>query len=264
MTRIDNSLIFDPNVLVGFVSGDDPIFTEYKRIIGPFHFTPTEVYEWFCKKYNINPVPPNQISVVSFILPINASTKKQHVVYSKEWPSEKWAHTRLFGEQANEKLQQYLVNTLKKEGINAVAPAIENELFRMIPKHENSIWVSTWSHRHMAFAAGLGSFGLSDGFLNERGIAMRCGSLIVEYQLPSDANKRPPTPYEYCTMCGECVTRCPAEAISLETRHNKVKCANYVFKTTRFIKKNYGIDIYACGLCQVNVPCENELPLKKE
>ncbi|HUX98016.1 MAG TPA: hypothetical protein VMV49_00555 [Candidatus Deferrimicrobium sp.] len=69
----------------------------------------------------------------------------------------------------------------------------------MIPKYENGVWASTWSHRHMAFAAGLGSFGLSDGFLNERGIAMRCGSVIVEYQLPSDANKRPAAPYAYCT-----------------------------------------------------------------
>ncbi|HUX98017.1 MAG TPA: hypothetical protein VMV49_00560 [Candidatus Deferrimicrobium sp.] len=116
MTRVDNSLIFDPNVLVGFVSGADPIFLEYKKIIGTFHFTPAEVYEWFCKKYNLSPVPLNKISVVAFILPINGTTKKQHAEYSKEYPSEKWANTRLFGEQANEKLQQHLVNELKKKG----------------------------------------------------------------------------------------------------------------------------------------------------
>ena len=69
---------------------------------------------------------------------------------------------------ANEKLQAYLIDELKKEGINAVAPTLEKELFRMIPKHEKGVWASPWSHRHMAFAAGLGSFGLSDGFINEK------------------------------------------------------------------------------------------------
>ncbi len=262
LAKLDNSLIFDPNIAVGFVSGIDPIFEDYKRIIGEFHFTPQEIFNWYSKKNNLSPPIPENISVVAFILPINEVTKQQHLEYSQEWPSERWAHTRLFGEMANEKLQLYLVNELKKMRINAIAPSNEPELFKMIPKYENIVWVSTWSHRHMAFAAGLGSFGLSDGFINERGIAMRCGSLIVDYKLPSDAKNRPSTPYAYCTNCGKCIARCPAGAISLETRHDKVKCASYCFKTTRYIKKNFGIDIYACGLCQVGVPCENGIPPK--
>jgi len=46
----------------------------------------------------------------------------------------------------------------------------------------------------MCFAAGLGSFGLSDGFINEKGIALRCGSIIVNHELPSDVDKRPTDP----------------------------------------------------------------------
>jgi len=264
MTLIDNSLIFEPDILVGIVSGNDPIFEEYKQIIGEFHLTPWEVYHWYCSKNNLNPSSIDNISVVAYILPFNKETKKQNLEYSKEWPCERWAHSRLFGEAANEKLQKFLVDNLQNEGVNAVAPSIENELFRMIPKYDNGVWVSTWSHRHMAFAAGLGSFGLSDGFINEKGIAMRCGSIVVDQVLPSDAANRPSDPYAYCSDCKVCIERCPVNAISSEMRHNKAKCADFVFKTTKYIKQNYGIDIYACGLCQVGVPCEDGLPQKEE
>lgn len=263
MALIDNSFIYDPDILVGIVSGNDPIFEEYKQIIGSFHFTPWEVYQWYCSKNNLTPSPIDNISVVAYILPFNKETKKQHFEYSKEWPCERWAHSRLFGEAANEKLQKFLVNELQNEGVNAIAPSIEKELFKMIPKYENGVWVSTWSHRHMAFAAGLGSFGLSDGFINEKGIAMRCGSIVVDQILPSDAANRPSDPYAYCNNCGVCIDRCPANAISLETRHDKARCADFCFKTTKYIKKNYGIDIYSCGLCQVGTPCEDGLPQRE-
>ena len=259
---MDGSLIFEPDVLVGFVSGNDPIFEEYKRIIGKFHLTPVEAFAAYCKKNNLE-CSTDKISVVAFILPINKETKKKNFEHSKQWPSERWAHTRLFGEAANQKLHKFLVEELKKEGINAVAPASELYMFKIHRKHEKGVWASTWSYRHIAFAAGLGSFGLSDGFINEKGIAMRCGSIIVDLELPSDAENRPSNPYEYCSLCGDCISRCPVGAITFETRHDKQKCSEFVYGTIPYIKSNYGIDIYACGLCQVGVSCENNIPEKR-
>ncbi|MCK4285362.1 MAG: 4Fe-4S binding protein [Candidatus Lokiarchaeota archaeon] len=262
MIGVDGSLMFEPNTVIGFSSGDDPIFDEYKDIIGKFHLTPKEIFSKFCDKNNISSTLKD-LSIVAFVLPINEKTKKENYEYSKTMPSERWAHTRLYGEQFNVKLQKYLVQELKKEGIIAVAPQTENYLFKVHKKHENGVWASTWSHRHMLFASGLGSFGLSDGFINVRGKAMRCGSIIVDYKLPSDASKRPTDPYEYCTECGDCVQRCPVNAISFESRHDKQKCYLHVDSTVPYIKKNYGIDIYGCGLCQVSVSCSSGFPGKK-
>ena len=262
MVKLDGSLIFKPETLVGFSSGDDSIFTKYKDIIGNFHLTPVEAFTKFCESKNIKFTSEN-LSVVAYVLPISDETKKENYEYSENMPSERWAYTRLFGEESNQKLQNYLVNELKKENINAVAPMIEKDLFKTFKKHEKGVWASTWSHRHMLFASGLGSFGISDGFINARGKAMRCGSFIVDHKLPSDAKNRPSDPYEFCNKCGECVERCPAGAISLEEYHNKQICSGHVFSTIPYIKKNYGINIYGCGLCQVHVSCSSGIPSKK-
>jgi epoxyqueuosine reductase QueG len=257
MAELDGSYIFEPNVIVGIVSGDDPIYVKYKEIIGDFHLTPSEAFEWYCKSEN-KEYYKQELSVIAYILPINQITKNENFTYSKEIPSERWAHTRLFGEQANMAIQKYLIDELGKLGIDAFAPALANKLFKINRK----IWASNWSHRHSCFAAGLGSFGLSDGFINPRGKAMRCGSIIVNLELPSDAKKRPSDPYEYCIKCGDCIARCPVNAISFEKHHDKNICSRYVTGTNLHINQNYGINIYACGLCQVGVSCSDGIPKK--
>jgi len=262
MVGVDSSHIFEPNTIVGFASGNDSIFNDYKDIIGKFHLTPIEAFSKFCEENNQSSTL-NDLSVVAFVLPINEKTKKENYEYSKTMPSERWAHTRLFGEESNQKLHKYLVQELKKEGINAVAPITEDYLFEIFRNHEKGVWASTWSHRHMLFASGLGSFGLSDGFINARGKAMRCGSIIIDYKLSSDGGEKPEDPYEYCTECGDCIKRCPVGAITFETRHDKQKCHIHVSSTVPYIKKNYGIDIYGCGLCQVSVSCSSGIPVKK-
>jgi epoxyqueuosine reductase len=264
MTGVDGILMFEPNPLLGFCSGNDLIFEEYKQVVGPFHLTPSEAFEKYCSMYQIKPADPNNLSVIAYILPINEKTKSENYRYSEEWPSERWAHTRLFGEKANQKLQKFLVSELKKEfGVIAIAPMTEKKLFKIYRKHKKArqgVWASTWSHRHMCFACGLGSFGLSDGFINEKGKAMRCGSIVINFKLPSDANKRPQDPYAYCSKCGDCIKRCPINAISFELGHDKQACSEKVMSTIPYINEHYNISIYSCGLCQVNVSCSNGIP----
>jgi epoxyqueuosine reductase QueG len=257
MKKVDNSYFFEPDVLVGFVSGNDSIFTKYKEIIGDFYLTPKEAYKWFCEKNNI-PISTDNLTVVAYILPINTKTKDENFKYSEEMPSERWANTRLYGEEANRSIQAHLIEELEKIGINSMAPTNERKLFKI----NRRIWASNWSHRHCCYASGLGSFGLSDGFINARGKAMRCGSIIVDYNLPSDASNRPKDPYEYCINCGDCIKRCPVKAISFENRHDKMVCSKHVTGTVPYINENYGINIYACGLCQVGVACSDNIPEK--
>jgi epoxyqueuosine reductase QueG len=176
-------------------------------------------------------------------------------------PSERWAHTRLFGEEFNQKLQGHIVTLLEKEGRIAVAPGKEKNLSRMLVD-EKVGFASTWSQRHVAFAAGLGSFGLSDALITAAGKAHRVGTVVVDRALESP--QRTDEVYRDCLAhrgleCRSCMKRCPADAIT-EDGHDKARCAEFVLKQMPVIKEEYGIDIYGCGLCQTGVPCAEGIP----
>jgi epoxyqueuosine reductase len=208
--------------------------------------------------------PEDRIGIVSFILPISNETRRENAK-SKDVPSERWAHTRLFGEQFNKKLQQHLVSVLEQKGYFVAAPEMEEGLFRML-LDEKVGWASTWSQRHVAFAADLGTFGLSDGLITRAGKAHRVGSVIVDQ--PLESPQRTDDIHRDCLFyrdggCKKCIERCPADAIG-EQGHDKQACAAFVLSQTGFIKESYGIDIYGCGLCQTGVSCERRIPARAD
>ncbi|MBS4021539.1 MAG: hypothetical protein KGZ79_03830 [Dethiobacter sp.] len=121
---------------------------------------------------------------------------------------------------------------------------------------------STWSERHAAYAAGLGTFSLTDGLITARGMAHRCGSIITDLVL-EPTRRDYAGPYGYCLhyrdkSCGICIDRCPGGAIT-ENGHDKDLCEAYVRKQVRSEERS-GVKIAGCGLCQTNVPCEREIP----
>jgi epoxyqueuosine reductase len=263
LERLDGSPIFQPP-LVGFVSGSDPIFREIKQVIGEFYMTPLEAVEKIAEGRGVTAPPEDRIGIVSFILPISNETRRENAKM-KEAPSERWAHTRLFGEQFNRKLQQHLVSVLEQKGYFVAAPEMEEKLFRMLVD-EKVGWASTWSQRHVAFAADLGTFGLSDGLITSAGKAHRVGSVIVDQ--PLESPQRTDDIHRDCLFyrdgsCKKCIERCPADAIS-EQGHDKQACAVFVLKQAGLIKERYGIDIYGCGLCQTGVSCERRIPAKAD
>jgi epoxyqueuosine reductase len=259
LEHLDGSRIFE-EPLIGFAAGDDPIFVRLKQVIGPFHLTPAEAMEAIAGERGLPTPEAAEIGVISYVLPISRRTRKENG-RMRERPSERWAHTRLFGEEFNEKLQGHVVSLLEKEGHLAVAPGTEKTLFRMLVD-EKVGWASTWSQRHVAFAAGLGTFGLSDGLITPVGKAHRVGSVVVDRAL--DSPRRPEDVYRDCLShrelgCRTCIKRCPAAAIS-EAGHDKARCAEFLLKQKSVIQERYRIEIYACGLCQTGVPCEEGIP----
>lgn len=262
MTGVDDSPFFD-EPLVGFASGEDPIFKELKDIIGDFHLTPEEVMTGHCNKIGRHAPGVNDIGVISFVLPISEATRKENASM-KDGPSERWSHTRLFGERFNKRLQRHLVSILEERGQIAVAPELA-ETFTTVDD-ERVGKASTWSQRHVAFACGLGTFGLSDGLITARGKAHRIGSVVVDIPLRSPERKR--DIHAACIYfqnggCKVCSTRCPVNAIS-EEGHDKVKCSDFVYGQADCIRDRYGIEIFGCGLCQTGVPCEHIDPVAEK
>jgi epoxyqueuosine reductase QueG len=125
---------------------------------------------------------------------------------------------------------------------------------------------SNWSERHAAYAAGLGTFGLSDGLITEAGKAVRIGSVVVE----ADISITPRTAASHTAnclfhargSCGTCIDRCPVAAIST-AGHDKNICHAYIRSVTApYARQITGEQVTPCGLCQTRIPCESRNPLK--
>jgi len=259
--RLDGSPIYE-EPLVGFVAGNDPLFVQLKEIVGQFHLTPHEVMQSIAKERDVTVPSEEEIGVISYILPISRATVIENAAM-KDRPSERWSHTRLSGEEFNRNLQAHVVSFLEENGYLAVAPEIESGVFQTLID-EKVGWTSNWSQRHVAFAAGLGTFGLSDGLITVAGKAHRAGSIIVNREL--DSPRRAGETHRDCLFfrdgsCKVCAKRCPAGAIT-EEGHDKNVCSVYVFNQIPVIKEAYNIEIYACGLCQTGVPCEKGTPVE--
>lgn len=248
--------------LVGYAKGDDPIFEFFKNDIGPFLWTPWEI---FSKKFPDSDVTPQDLTVISWILPQTEATKRDN--RSREnLPAERWIRSRNYGEAFNVKLAHHVVEQLRERGFDSVAPAQSSEW----AWQESGRYglASNWSERHIAYAAGLGTFSLCDGLITAKGKAMRCGSVVSRIDIPATPRK-----YEkhnsYCLFfsmggCKKCIKRCPNEAIT-EKGHDKSKCREFLFeKVAPYSKATFGMESYGCGLCQTGVPCESGIPLAQD
>ncbi len=247
-------------VLIGFSSGIDPIWQQYKEYVGAFHWTPWEVFNQHCPDEN---VIAKELTVISWVLPQRKLVRDANK-QEKKYPAEKWARIRVYGEAFNIALRHYLVKTIKEAGYPAVAPMLVPNW--TIVKSKKFSYASSWSERHAAHAAGLGTFGLCDGLITSKGKAIRLGSVVAKMSIKSK-----PRPYidhhAYCLYytdktCGKCIKQCPANAIT-EDGHDKEKCRLHLDKSRKYVKKTYGFEGYGCGLCQVKVPCESIIPVKK-
>lgn len=234
--------------LVGFAAADDPLFMEYKGIIGAFHRTPGEILA-------------GARTVISWVLPVTGATRESNR-REAQFPSREWALTRNNGENFNSALRRHLVSWLEGRGHRAVAPQLSTA-WRQLDDPVVGI-ASTWSERHAAYAAGLGTFSLNDALITPRGIAHRLGSVVTDLVLPPTPRTTPDLRhnclYHREGSCGACIGRCPVGALSRQG-HDKERCRAYVYGAVpEAVGKRYGVAQTGCGLCQTRVPCEHGVP----
>ncbi len=247
-------------VLLGFSSGADPLYGNYKEYVGQFHYTPTEI---FSLTFPDTPASPEELTVISWVLPQRRETKEDNSAQDF-YPSDRWVRARFFGEDFNVALRKHVVEQLGSMGVQAVAPQLSP--YWKIEQSPLYGRASRWSERHAAYAGGLGTFGLCDGLITSKGKAHRAGSVVMRLVVPPT-----PRPYQnhrdYCLYfhdgsCMACAKRCPVGAIT-EKGHDKVKCWAHAGGTcARYVEEMLGIKGYGCGLCQTGVPCESGIPRK--
>jgi ferredoxin len=147
----------------------------------------------------------------------------------KEIPSVEWILARIFiNDIFKEKINNFLVKTLNEMGYKAVSPYFE----KGFQVYTNPKWGSMWSERHVAYAAGLGTFSINDAMITEKGIAVRFTSAVTDLILePSERkaeNYMANCLFKATGKCEVCIKRCPVSAIT-ENEHNKLKCFQYCY-----------------------------------
>lgn len=246
----------------GVAAGDDPLFAQFKTDIGPFYWTPLEA---FTLAFPDTQTSAAELSVLVWILPQTEATRADQRA-ATTLPCERWARSRDFGEKFNLGLRRHLADTLTAADIPSVAPELLPGFSRQTSARFGL--ASNWSERHTAYAAGLGTFGLSDGLITDHGKAVRIGSLISRQPLP--ISPRPYTSHtDWCLwyaegLCGVCMRRCPVGAIS-PAGHDKPACSSYIREVTApEAQQSFGTEFTPCGLCQVAIPCEARNPVKRQ
>ncbi len=268
LTAFDNEPIVDEPI-VAFANGDDGIFQDFKSIIGEFHLTPREVMEKYIASKNWrfgNRHKIDNIGIVSWALPL---TKKTRLMERKAplGGSPRYNHSRWIGIRLYESVEQYVASLLEILRCHAIAPT--GSRFFEIKKMPGDWMAANWSERHVAYACGLGTFGLSGLMITSRGSAVYLGSVVCDRALtPTPRN---PNPLANCLFhhdgsCGQCIEHCPGSAITKEGRSN-ITCLKNLRDEQTIKVKNLGLDkgligpAPSCGQCSIGVPCEDRIPL---
>ena len=239
--------------LVGVGSAEDVLFDEFKEegVIGPWFLKPAE---WL----------PGAKTVISIFFPFTEEVRESNRK-SVDTPSTQWAYGRIEGQEFIKNCMITLRDKFAEAGVMNLVPSLDNRFaqinagscFREYDCMNEKVYGSNWSERHAAFVCGLGTFGLSKGIITEKGMAGRLASIIIAEEVAPDVRPYKGV-YEYCTMCGACVRRCPVQAISIQEGKNHTICHSWLMKTKELCAPRFG-----CGLCQTKVPCESRKPSKR-
>lgn len=222
--------------LVGFASAEDPGFLKLKEAVGPGHLLPEDLLD-------------DARSVVAFFLPFQpqlTATNRKDPYVARDW-AEAYIETNSLISSICENLQ----NELDKRGVKA---AWQRPTHNFDPQE----LVSFWSHKHVAYLCGLGTFGLHHMLITSAGCGGRIGSLVVNCHLP--ASIRPQE--EYCLYrshgkCAVCVKTCPTGALTVEGL-NKQRCYQQLLEVDAHYSDLGLCDV--CGKCATG-PCAARLPI---
>ena len=134
----------------------------------------------------------------------------------------------------------------------------QNQLARQLSAHP------AWSERHVAFIAGVGTFGLHRSLITEKGSSGRIGSVVTTLDLTPTIRPYGTDIHGYCPFyldgsCVACIGRCAGKAVSKDDNNQPARCSKYV---RDFVEPKYDPVAYHgdCSKCLTAVPCEKTIP----
>ena len=217
--------------LVRFADALDPRFSALKEIVAPDHLLPSDLVR-------------QAGTVVAYFLPFIDEVSESNM--SGKHASPLWAEAYVETNKLIASINEFIKTELAKEGFQTGFVPPTAILDPQVLK-------SNWSHRHVAVIAGLGTFGINNILITERGCCGRLGTFVTDLKLEAD----PLSPEEYCVekaggRCGLCQSKCVKNTFEKD-EFNRFSCFEMCLENGE-IYKGLG-NAWVCGKCLVGLPC---------
>lgn len=231
--------------LVGYADVYHPYIRKLKEIVGSAQEDPLDVL-------------PGARTVLCCFVPFSKEVTRSGS-RKERLASPVWAQAYEITNAMLADLQIHVGNLISSFGFHsAVAPS--SRIF------DPNTLISGWSHRHFAYAAGLGTFGVNNMLLTRAGCSGRLMTMVTD--LPVKTGE--PMNDELCRYkkdgsCGVCIKTCPEHALGGD-RFAREKCyalclenaSRYTefgssYETPGGGKSTAGSEV--CGKCITGMPC---------
>jgi len=223
--------------LVAYASAHDPLFHRLREVVDHRHLLPSDLLR-------------NAKTVIAYFIPFRREVALSNAGGRR--PSREWALAYVETNQLINDLNASLARMLESMGFRcAVTPPTHNFDERRL--------VSNWSHKHVAYIAGLGTFGLHHMIITEKGCCGRLGSVVTDAVV--EPTERPGE--EFCLHkrgeeCLACVERCTFGALTVNGL-NRHKCYDICMRNSHLYPDLGLADV--CGKCVCVVPCSFKAPI---
>ena len=225
--------------LVGFADAGDPLFGKLKTAVRPSHGLPGDLL-------------PGARTVIAYFLPFVPAIPR-----SNHWgtfSSEAWAVAYIETNRLIAGINERINGLLEHAGFRGTRlPATHN--------FDEKQLMSDWSHKHVAYIAGIGGFGHHHMLITDKGCCGRLGSVVTDAVIvPTPRTGQERCLFKFDGSCRKCERRCPAEALG-EDPFRRHACYDRLLENARLHERHGLADV--CGKCAAIVPCSFSDPVKR-
>ncbi|MDR0879610.1 MAG: epoxyqueuosine reductase [Clostridioides sp.] len=225
--------------IVGFAAVNDPLFNELKSAVGPEHMIPIDF-------------SPNAKTVISYFLPFENSIPESNDNGKRE-SSEEWVIAYIETNKLLSELSSHLFEEIEKLGYECYDYPVKYVFDKV-----NDI--SNWSQRHIAYIAGVGTFGLNNMMITKDGCCGRLGSVVTSMDIsPTSRASVESCLFKRNGTCKLCVDRCVAEALHPDSGFERFACDKICNENSQRYSYLGNFD-GCCGKCLVGMPCSTRAP----
>ncbi len=226
--------------ILAFANARDPMFLQLKQVVGQNHKLPNELIS-------------TAQTIITYFIPFNKEVVLSNIgglTASREWAFAYIETNKLLSE-----LTSFLANILENKNY---------ECYEIPPTHnfDKNTLKSHWSHKHVAYIAGLGKFGLHKMLITNKGCCGRLGSLITSAKIePTKRSESECCLYFHDKSCNTCTDKCVFDILNVNS-FDRHKCYTVCLENGR-IYSNLGLSDM-CGKCACGVPCSRKNPCQQK